>query len=71
MVNIVVVAVKNLNGRTNMPPKDSLILCGCLLDTATHKNFEEICKDMGVTTQEVITAFIYSVINGDVKNDTK
>ena len=54
-----------------MPPKDSLILCGCLLDTATHKNFEEICKDMGVTTQEVITAFIYSVINGDVKNDTK
>lgn len=54
-----------------MPTKDSLILCGCLLDNATHKKFEKICKDMGTTTTEVMTAFVYSVINGDVKNDTK
>lgn len=71
MVNIVAVAVKNLNGRTNMPTKDGLVLCGCLLDNATHKKFEKICKDMGSTTIEVMTAFVYSVINGDVKNDTK
>jgi hypothetical protein len=50
-----------------MPPKDSLVLCGCLLNIATHKKFEEICKDMGATTQEVMTAFVYSVINGDVQ----
>jgi hypothetical protein len=52
-----------------MPPKDSLILCGCLLDNATHKKFEKICKDMGSTTMEVITAFVYSVINGDVRKE--
>lgn len=52
-----------------MPTKDSLILCGCLLDTATHKKFEKICKDMGATTQEVMTAFVYSVINGDVRKE--
>ena len=69
MANIVVVAVKNLNGRTNMPTKDGLILCGCLLDVATHKKFEKICEDMGTTTTEVMTAFVYSVINGDVKNE--
>ena len=39
-----------------MPTKDSLILCGCLLDNATHKQFEKICKDMGTTTQEAMTA---------------
>ena len=50
-----------------MPTKDGLILCGCLLDNATHKQFEKICKDMGTTTQELITAFVYSVINGDMK----
>lgn len=50
-----------------MPPKDNLILCGCFLDNATYKKFEEICKDMGATTQEVMTAFVYSVINGDVQ----
>ena len=52
-----------------MPTKDGLILCGCLLDNATHKKFEKICKDMGCTTTEVMTAFVYSVINGDVKNE--
>ena len=52
-----------------MPTKDGLILCGCLLDNATHKQFEKICKDMGCTTTEVMTAFVYSVINGDVKNE--
>jgi hypothetical protein len=50
-----------------MPTKDGLILCGCLLDNATHKKFEKICKDMGSTTTEVMTAFVYSVINGDVQ----
>lgn len=50
-----------------MPPKDSLILCGCFLDNATYKKFEKICKDMGATTIEVMTAFVYSVINGDVQ----
>ena len=54
-----------------MPPKDSLVLCGCLLDNATHKKFEKICKDMGATTQEVMYAFVYSVIKGDVKYDRK
>lgn len=52
-----------------MPTKDGLILCGCLLDNATHKKFEKICKDMGTTTTEVITAFVYSVINGDVRKE--
>ena len=52
-----------------MPTKDGLILCGCLLDVATHKKFEKICEDMGTTTTEVMTAFVYSVINGDVKNE--
>lgn len=52
-----------------MPPKDSLILCGCLLDNATHKKFEKICKDMGTNTQELITAFVYSVINRDVRKE--
>ena len=52
-----------------MPPKDSLVLCGCLLNIATHKKFEKICKDMGATTQEVITAFVYSVINGDMRKE--
>ena len=60
-----------MRGGTNMPPKDNLILCGCFLDNATHKKFEEICKDMGTTTQEVITAFVYSVINGGVKNENE
>ena len=50
-----------------MPPKDGLVLCGCLIDNATHKEFEKICEDMGTTTQELITAFVYSAINGDVK----
>ena len=40
----------------NMPTKDGLILCGCLLDNATHKKFEKICEDMGSTTTEVMTA---------------
>ena len=35
-----------------MPTKDGLILCGCLLDNATHKKFEKICKDMGSTTYQ-------------------
>ena len=52
-----------------MPTKDGLILCGCLLDNATYKKFEKICKDMGSTTMEVITAFVYSVINGDVRKE--
>ena len=52
-----------------MPTKDSLILCGCLLYNATHKQFEKICKDMGTTTQELITAFVYSVINGDMRKE--
>lgn len=52
-----------------MPTKDSLILCGCLLDNATHKKFEQICKDMGSTTTEVMTAFVYSVINGDMRKE--
>lgn len=52
-----------------MPTKDSLILCGCLIDNATHNKFEKICKDMGTTTTEVITAFVYSVINGDVRKE--
>ena len=52
-----------------MPPKDGLILCGCLLDNATHKKFEQICKDMGATTQEVMTAFVYSVINRDMRKE--
>ena len=52
-----------------MPTKDSLILCCCLLDNATHKKFEEICKDMGATTQEVMTAFVHLVINGDVRKE--
>ena len=69
MANIVAVAVKNLNGRNNMPPKDSLVLCGCLLDNATHKKFEKICEDMGSTTMEVITAFVYSVINRDMRKE--
>ena len=55
--------------RTNMPKKDGLILCGCLLENATHKKFEKICKDMGTTTTEVMTAFVYSVINGDVRKE--
>ncbi len=54
-----------------MPTKDGLILCGCLLDNATYKQFEKICKDMGATTQEVMTAFVYSVINGDVKKENE
>ena len=49
-----------------MPTKDDLILCGCLLDNATHKKFEKICEDMGTTTTEVMTAFVYSAINVDV-----
>lgn len=52
-----------------MPTKDGLILCGCLLDNATHKKFEKICEDMGTTTTEVMTAFVYSVINGDVRKE--
>ena len=52
-----------------MPPKDSLVLCGCLLDNATNKKFEKICEDMGTTTTEVMTAFVYSVINGDVRKE--
>ena len=52
-----------------MPTKDSLILCGCLLDDATHKKFEQICKEMGSTTIEVMTAFVYSVINGVVRKE--
>lgn len=52
-----------------MPTKDSLILCGCLLDNATHKKFEQFCKDMGATTQEVMTAFVYSVINRDMRKE--
>lgn len=66
--------VNLINGwkvRSNMPTKDGLILCGCFLDNETHNKFEKICKDMGATTTEVMTAFVYSVINGDVKNDTK
>lgn len=50
-----------------MPTKDGLVLCGCLLNIATHKKFEKICEDMGSTTTEVMTAFVYSVINGDVQ----
>ena len=49
-----------------MPTKDDFILCGCLLDNATNKKFEKICEDMGSTTMEVMTAFVYSAINGDV-----
>ena len=52
-----------------MPTKDGLVLCGCLLDIATHKKFEELCEDMGATTQEVMTSFVYSVINGDVRKE--
>lgn len=52
-----------------MPTKDGLILCGCLLDNATHKKFEQICKDMGSTTMEVITAFVYSVTNRDMRKE--
>ena len=52
-----------------MPPKDGLILCGCLLDNATYKKFEKICEDMGATTQEALTAFVYSAINGDVRKE--
>lgn len=52
-----------------MPTKDGLILCGCLLDIATHKKFEKICEDMGVTTQEAMTAFVYSVTNRDMRKE--
>ena len=52
-----------------MPTKDGLILCGCLLDNAKYKKFEEICEDMGSTTMEVITAFVYSVINRDMRKE--
>lgn len=52
-----------------MPTKDDLILCGCLLDNATYKQFEKICEDMGTTTTEVMTAFVYSVINGDMRKE--
>ena len=52
-----------------MPTKDSLILCGCLLDDATHKKFEQICKEMWTTTTEVMTAFVYSVTNGDMREE--
>lgn len=52
-----------------MPKKDGLVLCGCLLNIATHKKFEELCEDMGATTQEVITAFVYSVINRDMRKE--
>ena len=54
-----------------MPTKYGLILCGCLLDNATYKKFEEICEDMGATTQEVMTAFVYSVINGDMRKENE
>ena len=52
-----------------MPTKDDFILCSCLLDNATYKKFEKICEDMGTTTTEVMTAFVYSVTNGDVRKE--
>ena len=71
-MSMTVLWVYSINGwkvRTNMPTKDDLILCGCLLDNATYKKFEKICEDMGTTTTEVMTAFVYSVINGDMRKE--